>query len=83
MTPTAANRRFSVRARHEDGRHARVLEEASFEAAAVAYLEDLPGAAAEGDDDDDEISVIVRDIDSGHEHCFRVDLGKGKTAPCG
>ena len=44
---TAADRRdphFSVHARHVDSHHARVLEEASFEAAAVAYVEDLPSA---------------------------------------
>jgi hypothetical protein len=34
-------------------------------------------------DDDGEISVIVRDLDSGHEHCFRIDLDSGETQPCG
>ena len=34
-------RQFSVCARHVHSHHARVLEEASFEAAAVAYLEDF------------------------------------------
>ena len=78
MTPST-DRRFSVHARHVDRHHARVVEERSFEAAAVAYLEDFPAASA----DAHAISVIVRDLDSGHEHCFRIDLETGDTAPCG
>jgi hypothetical protein len=78
MPDPATLRRFIVRARHLEGHHARTLEEVSFEAAAVAYLEDLhaPGET-------EEVSVIVRDLASGHEHCFRIDLASGETAPCG
>jgi hypothetical protein len=25
----------------------------------------------------------VRDVETGHEHCFRVDLESGETIPCG
>jgi hypothetical protein len=74
------SRRFSVHARHVDSHHARVVEEPSFEAAAVAYVEDYNLAT---DDDDHEISVIVRDLADGHEHCFKIDLDTGQTAPCG
>jgi hypothetical protein len=79
--PQAAetSRRFSVHARSVDRHHARVVEEASFEAAAVAYVEDFHPAV----DDDNEISVIVRDLETGGEHCFRIDLDSGDTAPCG
>jgi hypothetical protein len=73
-----SERRFSVRARDVDSHHARVVEEASFEAAAIAYVEDLASAP----DRDHEVSVIVRDIDSGHEHCFRIDMDTGETAHC-
>jgi hypothetical protein len=77
--PEAANdRQFSVHARHLDSHHARTVSERSFEAAAVAYVEDLHQVG-----DEAEISVIVRDIASGHEHCFRIDLDTGETAPCG
>ena len=72
-------RQFSVCARHVDSHNARVLEEASFEAAAVAYVEDFHPAVG----GDDEISVIVREVRTGHEHCFRIDLESGETAPCG
>jgi hypothetical protein len=75
-----APRRFSVCARHIDRHHARIVEEASFEAAAVAYVEDFAVAA---DGEDHELSVVVRDIEDGHEHCFRIDLDTGETAPCG
>lgn len=75
----AENRTFSVRARDVDSHHARSLEETSFEAAAVAYVEDFHPPVGEGDD----ISVIVREVETGHEHCFRIDLGTGDAAPCG
>jgi hypothetical protein len=77
MARATHTRRFSVHARHVGAHHARVLEEGSFEAAAVAYVEELhaPG-------DEHEISVIVREVDSGREHCFRIDLDSGETAPC-
>ena len=71
-------RRFSVHARHVEAHHARVLEERSFEAAAVAYVEDLHAIG-----EAHEISVIVRELDSGHEHCFHIDLDTGDTAACG
>jgi hypothetical protein len=72
-------REFRVHLRDIDHRHAHVVREASFEAAAVAYLEDFPPAPL----DDQEVSVIVQEIASGHQHCFRVDLETGETAPCG
>jgi hypothetical protein len=81
--PADTDRRFSVHARHEDRHRARVLIEPSFEAAAVAYVEDLPHGDASLDNTGAEISLIVRDLDSGHEHCFRVDLETGEAAPCG
>ncbi len=76
----AAPRRFSVCARHVDRHHARIVEEASFEAAAVAYVEDF---AVPADDENHELSVVVRDLEDGREHCFRIDLDTGETAPCG
>ncbi len=75
---TTAMRTFRVHARHVGAHHARTLEEPSFEAAAVAYVEDLhdlPGAG-------DGISVIVQEVETGHEHCFRIDLESGETSPC-
>ena len=71
-------RRFSVRARHLEAHHARRVNETTVEAAVIAYVEDFhPWEADEG-----QISVIVRDLDSGHEHCFRLDLETGETGPC-
>lgn len=78
MTPQKI-RCFSVHARHIDAHHARVVEERSFEAAAVAYVEDFHPTVTDRPD----ISVIVRDVASGHEHCFRIDLESGDAAPCG
>ncbi len=66
MPKAFPSRRFSVHARHIEAHHARVLEERSFEAAAVAYVEDLHAIGGEH-----EISVIVRELDTNHEHCFR------------
>lgn len=78
MTPHET-RRFRVHARHIDAHHGRLVEETSFEAAAVAYVEDFHPPAT----DEPDISVIVRDVVSGHEHCFRINLETGDAAPCG
>ena len=77
MTQATGTHRYSVHARHVDAHHARVVEERSFEAAAAAYVEDLHPVG-----DEPEISVIVRELDSGHEHCFRIDLDTGEAAAC-
>jgi hypothetical protein len=80
MTRTLeTTRTFRVHARHTHGHHARTLHEPSFEAAAVSYVEHLHELPDEGG----EISVIVREIESGHEHCFLVNLESGETAACG
>ena len=71
-------RRFSVHAHHVGRHHARQLEEVSFEAAAVAYVEELHEIGGEA-----EIRVVVREVETSHEHCFRIDLLSGETAPCG
>lgn len=74
-----ATRQFSVHARHVDYHHARIVDENSFEAAAVAYVEDFHPPLTE----EHEISVIVREVTTGHQHCFRIDLDTGDTSPCG
>lgn len=74
---TGAVRAFRVRARHADGHHGRLVSEASFEAAAIAYVEDVHPAT-----DGDTVGVVVRDVASGHEHCFWIDLETGEAAPC-
>ena len=68
-----ANKRFRVRARHEDLHHARLLAEPSFHAAAVAYVEHLSAYP----DDASEIAVIVQDVETGHEHSFWIHIGPG------
>ncbi len=78
MSNATADHRYRVHARHLDMHHARTVSEQSFEAAAVAYVEDLHALG-----DEHEISVIVRDIESGHEHCFRLNLDTGDAALCG
>jgi len=71
-------RAFRVHAGGVDGGHAHLVREASFEAAAVAYLEDYPHGTAQ----DDEVRVTVQEVETGREHCFRVDLHRGTTGPC-
>lgn len=71
--------RYRVHARHAEAHRARVVEETSFEAAAVAYVEDFSPPVFP----DEDLSVIVHDLESGREHCFRIDLETGEAAPCG
>jgi len=71
-------REFNVLARHLDRRHGRMVTEPSFEAAAVAYVEDLQTLG-----DEAQIQVIVREMATGHEHCFLVDLLADEDTPCG
>jgi hypothetical protein len=52
--------------------------EASFEAAAIAFIEDFAPAPEDGAD----VSILVRDLETGVEHCFLVDLESGETSPC-
>jgi hypothetical protein len=80
QTPSSP-RPFRVHARHIERHHAHRVLETSFEAAAVAYLEDHAHGLA--DDGGDALSLIVLDLTSGHEQCFRVDLATGEAAPCG
>jgi hypothetical protein len=76
--PVESPRRFSVHVSQAERTRARIVEESSFEAAAIAYLEDFHPTV----DEDHEIRIIVRDLDEGGEHCFRIDLDSGETAPC-
>jgi len=78
-TAASQTRQFRVHARQVDHHQARLIEEASFEAAAVAYVEDFHPPA----DGDAEVRVIVREVVTGHEHCFIIDLESGEAAPCG
>ncbi|HWF00281.1 MAG TPA: DUF5961 family protein [Caulobacteraceae bacterium] len=71
-------RRFLVkdRSHHAHGLH--ILTEVTFEAAAAAYLEGHgPATAAEG-----EVQLVVHDLDTGAEHCFRIDLASGESRSC-
>ena len=72
---TGKTRDFRVHARHVDAHHARTLKECSFEAAAITYVEGLHDLPVDGN----EISVIVRDVESGHEHGFLVDIASGRS----
>jgi hypothetical protein len=69
----AEERRFKVRARHEDVHHGRILLEPSFEAAAIAYAEHLPASDGEHD-----VCLIVRDVETGHEHSFHLHFDPGE-----
>jgi hypothetical protein len=76
--PDTDTRLFRVHAHHRDAAHAHVVAEASFEAAAAAWLEIWPGEISA----DLVVSVVVRDLADGCEHCFHLDLETGAAAPC-
>ncbi len=80
MTTAATRiRQFRVHAGPSGHHPAQIIEEASFEAAAVAYAEDFDPPI----DGEPEVRVIVRELATGHEHCFLIDLVSGETAACG
>ena len=79
MITSQETHRYRVHPRDLEGSAMRVVEEATFEAAAVAYAEDFGYVTH----DAHELKLIVRDLDSGHEHCFVIDLDTGHTEPCG
>jgi len=70
---------FRVHAQHDPAHRTRVVTEDNFEAAALAYVEEWPHTI----DDDSEVRVIVRDLEDGHERCFRIDLDTGEAGACG
>jgi hypothetical protein len=72
-------RSYSVRARYDGRRAPQVIEEASFEAAAVAFAEDWPHPEA----GEASVAVLVQDLGSGREHCYRIDFDTGEAQPCG
>ena len=76
-TPSIDRRKFCVHA--ADLAHSsHIVEEVSFEAAAVAYAEDYTVTPGE----DDDLRVIVQDMADGLTHCFCISLESGTTAPC-
>jgi hypothetical protein len=78
MSDASLPRRFIVHAAHEGAHHGHRVEEASFEAAAVAFVERWSPAL----DADGEVSVVVVDQESGRQHCFRIDADTGESGPC-
>ena len=81
MTDTQAPqaRRFSVHASEDVRSRSQLVEERSFEAAALRYCaEQHPPADLFG-----EAAVMVEDCETGEQQCFRIDLGSGEAAPCG
>ncbi len=66
-------RRFRVHALHEANHHGRIVDESSFEAAAIAYVEHLQVHA----DEERAIRVLVHELESGHEHSFLMHVGGG------
>ena len=69
---------FAVHAARPQG-PVRVLSETGFEAAVMAFVEDYALPA----DHEGDVVVIVREVETGREHCFRIDLASGDTSPCG
>jgi hypothetical protein len=83
MTTPPTDRAYCVHALHDTRDHAREVRGQSFEAAALAFVEDWHPAPDDDMEGGGDVSLIVRDQQTGREQCFRVDLGAGEAAPCG
>ena len=72
-----AQRRFSVHSAEDAPSRAYLVEGASFEDAALQFVEHrhLPA-------DGDEAALLVEDCETGERQCFRIDLETGETGPC-
>lgn len=79
MTLDASMRRFSVHGVDEAPSRGRQLQAASFEAAALDFVD---GHAHPAEGDGDEIALMVEDCETGERQCFRIDLASGEAAPC-
>lgn len=77
MAADASVRRFSVHGVDEAPSRGRQLQAASFEAAALGFVD---AHAAEGEGD--EIALMVEDCETGERQCFRIDLASGEAEPC-
>jgi hypothetical protein len=68
-------RTFHVRFVEESVRSGLVVQETSFETAALAFLErDAPAGEA-------ALAVVVCEMETGHERCFRIDLAIEAARP--
>jgi uncharacterized protein DUF5961 len=74
----AETRRFLVHPAHERAQGHIVADAEDFHDAALAYVERWSPAP----DDGEEVSLIVCECETGHEQCFRIDLGTGDAEPC-
>ena len=74
---TTLQRRFSVHGAEDAPSRGIVVEGLTFEDAALHYVEHQHPQA-----DDDEVSLLVEDCETGERQCFRVDLSTGQTGPC-
>lgn len=72
----ASTHPYAVRASNESRDHGHTVEAEDFEAAAIAFAESW------SPDDADDVSVIVRERETGREQCFRVHIGAGEAEPC-
>ena len=54
-----------------------VRDATSFEDAAIRFAEDRLDVEEEG-----QVRVIVRDAETGEQHCFCVDVGEETAEPC-
>ena len=70
-------RRFSVHGVEDAPSRGHLVDGASFEDAALQYVEDRHIEAA-----GDEVSLLVEDCATGERQCFRVDLSTGEAAAC-
>ena len=56
----------------------RIVEEPTFEAAAVTYIEDFVTSPPVP-----ELRLLVTDIEDGNQHCFVLDTDSGEIEACG
>jgi hypothetical protein len=72
-----SHRRYSVHGVDEAPSRAHLVDGESFSDAALQFVEDR-----HLEPQDDAVSLMVEDCETGERQCFRIDLETGETAPC-
>ncbi|HEX3701385.1 MAG TPA: DUF5961 family protein [Phenylobacterium sp.] len=75
--PSQLERSFSVHGLDAAPSRCRRVEALNFQDAALAFVD-----AYQTEGEDDEVSLMIEDCETGERQCFKVDVASGEAQPC-